>query len=82
MAYSTSNPPALISQRVGTSGGAVWYYKSNDDFATVGASGYFSNGADLGMKVGDVVYVFEEDTGTLTVAPVVNDNPVDLGSAA
>ena len=80
MAYSVDNPPALLTQRVGGSGG-IWHYSSNDDAATVVASGYFTNGKDLGMKKGDVVYIFEEDTATLTtavVSSVAADGTVDL----
>lgn len=52
MAYSTTNPPGLVAPRVGAAGG-LWNYTSVDSMATVAASGYFTNGHALGMRVGD-----------------------------
>jgi hypothetical protein len=56
MAYSTSNPPKLM---VGGMGGTAqqWHYSSTDVSTATRASGYFSNGAALGMRVGDPVIV-------------------------
>jgi hypothetical protein len=56
MAYSTANPPALTSQRVGTNGGAQWVYNSADAATVVRVDGYISDGEALGMKVGDFVF--------------------------
>lgn len=61
MAYATSNPPTLISQRIG-SGPALWAYKSADVDSAVNAAGYFTNGEDLGMLVGDFVLVYDTTT--------------------
>jgi hypothetical protein len=70
MAYSTTNPPHLLTIPplaggfvVGSSDawGGVWGYRSTDAVATVRSS-YFTNATDLGMKVGDPVFVY--DTGT------------------
>lgn len=61
MAYSNSNPPALLQDRVG-GGGAVWSYISADPIATATGASYITNGDDLGMKVGDAVMLY--DTGT------------------
>lgn len=55
MAYSTSNPPKRIAG--GISGPQLWIYNSTDVHTDVDASGYFTNGAALGMKVGDHVIV-------------------------
>ncbi len=57
MAYSTSAPPALVSQKTGSSTGNEWMYYSTDAFETVAAADYFSNGSDLGMAVGDLITV-------------------------
>jgi len=65
MAYSTSTPAALVSQRVGADGGAIWIYKSADDLGDVLAADYFSDGFDIGLKVGDVVIVIDS-TNTKT----------------
>ena len=57
MAYSSTNPPMLVSQRFGGNGPGLWSYKSTDAIATVAGSSYFSNGFALGMQVGDLVAV-------------------------
>ena len=66
MAYSTSNPPALVTQMVGKTGGSTWIYDSADPATDVRVSGYITDGADLGMAVGDVVH--QRDTTGATVA--------------
>ncbi|QKJ88018.1 hypothetical protein PMPD1_3085 [Paramixta manurensis] len=73
MAYATTNPPSLLQDRV-MGGGAVWSYISADARAAVVASGYFTNGKQLGMKVGDVVNCVVDSTGVLTVASVTAVN--------
>lgn len=62
MAYVVTNPPVRKSQYPLTSfgssqgaGGATWKYLSTDAIATVQGAGYFTNGAALGMQVGDIV---------------------------
>lgn len=56
MAYSTANPPIQTVQGIGTAP-SIWMYNSTDVHTDVDAANYFSNGSDLGMKVGDVVMV-------------------------
>ncbi len=77
MAYSTSNPPTMLAQA--TAGGAHWHYNSADDVATVTAADYFSNGAALGMKVGDFITIYDSATGDGGVAFVT---AVTAGGAA
>ncbi len=55
MPYATTNPPRLIAQSVGTTGGKLWLYSSSDAATAVRVNGYFTNGWDLGMRVGDAV---------------------------
>lgn len=64
MAYSTSNPPALKSPSPLTGAGQTWAYRSTDVATDVDATGYFTNGQALGMKVGDIVEVTDTDTST------------------
>ncbi len=64
MAYSTSNPPVLLTQRVGGSG-ALWHYNSADAATVIRVSGYITNASDLGMKVGDVVMHTDMTGGTV-----------------
>jgi len=66
MAYSKTNPPALVSQRVGASGGARWVYKDGDSLATVNGINYITNAAELGIKAGDVVTHIDETNGVTT----------------
>lgn len=58
MAYSTSNQPVRIAGAIG--GVSLWYYSDGDDDASVDLAGYFTDGKDLGMKVGDIL--FHHDT--------------------
>jgi hypothetical protein len=68
----------------------VWFYASVDAAATVDASGYITNGYDLGMRAGDVVLVLDTDASPLALtAHVVSSstttatdlsNGVDIGS--
>ena len=59
--YTTANPPSLVSQRIGD-GPAIWIYKSVDVDSDVNASGYIDDGEALGMRVGDMVYVYDTTT--------------------
>ena len=60
MAYSTSNPPALVVQKIG-GGGQIWDYASTDGASTVDGANYVTNGGDLGLQVGGLVYVTDTD---------------------
>lgn len=56
--YSTLVPPALLTETIGNTAPAIWTYASADSYATIAGVGYFTNGGQLGMKVGDLVFVF------------------------
>ena len=62
--YSISNPPVLVIPAPMGRGNApqFWVYQTADADATVDDSGYFTNGLALGMKVGDLVYVYDTAT--------------------
>lgn len=73
MAYSKANPPVAMSMGPLTEfnateggasfpGGKMWLYKSTDVIATVEGANYFSNGKDLGMQPGDLVYIIDTTT--------------------
>lgn len=79
MAYSTANPPCLISERLGSDGGHVWAYKDGDPFDTMLAADYISNGDALGMKVGDPVILIDS---TNSVALTAHVSSVTSGGAA
>jgi predicted MFS family arabinose efflux permease len=74
MAYApTTNPPIKTSagplaefNATTQPGPQVWTYRSADADATVYAAGYFSNAANLGMAVGDIVIVQVTAAGVVT----------------
>lgn len=79
MAYSTDNPPFLMSQ--GLQGdGKAWMYKSADALSDVRVAGYFSNGYDLGMRAGDTVTIVDTDTSATSISFVnaATSTSVDL----
>lgn len=82
MAYSTSNPPALIvpAPMDNQVGPQLWAYKSTDAVATVLGSAYFSNGYTLGMDVGDLVFVYDTTNTRVSITVVASVNS-STGSA-
>jgi hypothetical protein len=73
MSYSTSNPPALATQRVGSSGGAIFIYKDGDSLDDVCDINYVSNAGDLGIKAGDkVVHIDTTDLVTTDLVAVAH----------
>ena len=79
MAYDTDFAPGLIAQKNGTKGAALWVYKSADALSVVTVAGYFTDGDDIGMTVGDQVLVINTATGAASIHPVVK---VTAGAAA
>lgn len=80
MSYSTSNPPALIAQRVGADGGALWVYRDADPLSTVAAINYVSNASKIGLKAGDsVIHI---DTTLKTTTNMVANAHRTSGTAA
>lgn len=63
MAYSTSNPPALVTSTL-SGGPQEWVYTSTDAFSVVSVDGYFTDAFDLGMRAGDLITVIDTDTAT------------------
>lgn len=96
MAYSTTNPPALLFLTVTNNGPIqVWGYSSADTASSIygsGTGGYFTNAGNLGMKVGDLIIIKDTTTPLVTSAQVLSvgttgngvaniSNPVTLGAA-
>lgn len=80
MAYdATVAQPICMIPRVG-SGPALWIYNSADAHGTVSGSGYFANGASLGMKVGDHMIVGK--TGATEASTIHYVKTVVAGGAA
>ena len=93
MSYSTSNPPQLLMAPIGGVGAQLWTYASTDAAADVDLDGYFSNAKELGMRVGDVVFVLDTDSThkqtTTHIVKAINANGsanlsdgVSIGGAA
>jgi len=81
MAYSTSNPPRLISQGVGASAGSLWMYLSTDNQAAVRVSGYFTDGYDLGIRAGDFLLMTDTDdfAGAIMICNASTSTATDFG---
>lgn len=79
MTYAVSNPPVCVTPRMG-SGPALWIYNSTDAHGDVDADNYFSNGAALGMKVGDHMIVGK--TGATEASTIHYVKTVTAGGAA
>lgn len=71
MAYSTGAPPACVVRSTDGSSPSIWHYRSTDSIDTVAGSGYISNATNLGMRLGDIVYVVESDSGYVLATMVV-----------
>lgn len=76
MAYagttSTSpNPPRLVGQAMAESAGRSWVYVSTHTAATVEAANFFTDGDELGLKVGDTMLVVGSTTYTVTAHAVI-----------
>lgn len=69
MAYVTTNQPVRMDAGALTGAGQIWYYSSADTDDTVIAAGYVTDAQHLGMKVGDVVFIWDT-AGKLSVAGV------------
>jgi hypothetical protein len=84
MSYSTSLPPALISQGIGGTF-KVWSYRSTDGAATVDTANYVTNGGDLGLGVGEVMYVTDTDASpvitTLHQVSATGNGTTDINDA-
>ena len=58
MAYTPAN---LVLTAQAIAGPKIWTYSSVDAVTVANGAGYFSNGSDVGMAVGDLVYGFDSD---------------------
>jgi hypothetical protein len=72
MAYTTANPPALVTESPLAGAGQTWHYSSADGAATVDTSGYITDGGSLGMLVGDIVIVRDTATPLVTSHLVIS----------
>ena len=76
MAYATSNQPYRVAGAI--AGPSIWIYHDGDVDSDVDAAGYFTDGDDLGMKKGDMLFHFD----TAGVATFFFVSAVTAGGAA
>lgn len=81
MAYSTSAPPQLLIPGIGNAP-SVWLYSSTDAHTDVDAAGYFTNGADLGIKANDVMIVVDTDSATCTIHSAASATAINAATLA
>jgi hypothetical protein len=65
MSYSNAGLRCLVP-RIG-SGPALWTYTSTDSHTDVDGTGYFSDGANFGIKTGDLFIVVDSDRPGVTL---------------
>jgi len=84
MAYASSSPPMLTSVAPLTGAGNIWQYRSTELGTAVDAAGYFTNAKDLGMRVGDMVLVYESTNVVFRAHAVitVSSTGADLSDGA
>lgn len=82
MAYvPATNPPKIMVPSMGGAA-ALWLYQSADAHGDVDASGYFTDGADLGMKANDVMIVVDTSTPTCTIHHVASTTTITAATLA
>lgn len=80
MSYANTGLRCLIPAAGG--GPAVWYYASADAHTAVDAAGWFSDGADFGLKANDVMIVVDTATPTATIHRVLNATSINAATLA
>jgi hypothetical protein len=78
MAYSNTGLRLLVPG-VGD-GPALWIYSSTDAHTDVDAAGYFSDGADFGLKANDVMIVVDTDSATTTIHGVASATGINVAT--
>jgi len=79
MAYSTAKV-SLLSQAIGGQGAALWSLINSDSIATMLGAGYVTDAGNLGMKVGDLVWL-SSGTFNTAVYPSSGAATADVGEA-
>lgn len=72
------SPTSAQSTASYVGGAALWYYRSSDSATIASSPGYFTDGLQLGMKTGDVMfYVHQSSYGTspdFSIGVIVTSN--------
>ncbi len=72
MAYSSTGLNSAGGQSKAGNAPQIWTYTSADAIATVNTSGYFNNASSL-LKVGDIIYVYDSATPTMSIVFVLSN---------
>jgi hypothetical protein len=92
MAYSPNNPPVPVSVGPLTGFGAnepgagqttpkLWMYASADPIATVQGAAYVSDGIQRGLRIGDIVFVFDNNLVRMYITMVVTLTPIPAATS-
>ena len=80
MSYANTGLRCLVS-RIG-GGPALWQYTSADAHGTVAGAGYFTDGANFGLKVNDTMIVVDTNVPTCTIHRVLNATTINTATLA
>jgi hypothetical protein len=72
MAYSSTGLNSAGGQSKAGNAPQIWTYTSADAIATVNTSGYFNDASSL-LKVGDIIYVYDSATPTMSIVFVLSN---------
>jgi hypothetical protein len=72
MAYSATGLNSAGGQSKAGNAPQIWTYASADAIATVNTSGYFNDASSL-LKVGDIIYVYDSATPTMSIVFVLSN---------
>ena len=73
MAYSSTGLNAAGGQSKAGNAPQIWTYTSADSIATVNTSAYFNDASSL-LKVGDIIFVYDSATPTMSIVFVVSNS--------
>lgn len=80
MAYTTATLNLLVAGQGAAP--ALWTYTNTDAHTDVDAAGYFTDGANKGLKANDVMLVVDTDTNTATLHQVLNATTISAATLA
>jgi hypothetical protein len=72
MAYSSTGLNAAGGQSKAGNAPQIWTYTSADAIATVNTAAYFNDASSL-LKVGDIIYVYDSATPTMSIVFVLSN---------
>lgn len=72
MAYSLTGLNPIGGQSKKGSNSAMWSYTSADAIAAVNSAGYFNSASQL-LAIGDVVFVYDNNTPTMSICIVLSN---------